>query len=174
MQVDAAKAQYTRWLLSRLGADECNYIFLSSCLNSIEFYYLKTDDKNRASDGRELREEYIKEAGDEILDSLPAAVTALEVLCGLSIRADWILQESPYAWFIIFLENLGLDFLTDSKWTTDGESFVIATIHKWLDRRFSPNGSGSPWRSMKHDVTTLCMWDAMQWYLADYFGEGHI
>lgn len=174
MQIDAAKAQYTRWLLNDLGADESNYIFLSSCLNCIEFYYSKTDDKNRALDAREIRNEYIDQNGDDILDSLPAAVTVLEVLCGLAKRADWIIQESPYAWLIIFLENLGLDFLVDSKWTTDGESFVVATIHKWLDRRFAPNGSGSPFRSSKHDLTTITMWDSLQWYLADAFGEGHI
>lgn len=174
MQVDTEKAQYTRWILSYLGAKECNYIFLASCLNSIEFYHTNRNDKNRVEDAKELRDKYIEAYGEDILNSIPAAVTSLEVLASMAIRADWVIRETPYTWFVIFIKNLGMDFLTDSQWSNDGESFVIATIHKWLDRRFSPNGSGSPFRSNKYDVTTLSMWDAMQWYLADEFGEEHL
>lgn len=174
MQIDTEKAQYTRWLLSYLGATDCNYIFLSSMLNSIEFYYSIPDDKNRAVEARELREKYIKEYGEELLDSMPAAVTAFEVLCTLAIHAEWVVDMKPYEWLIIFIQNLGLDFLTDENWSMDGESFVVATVHKWLDRRFSPNGSGSPFRSAIHDVTTISMWNAMQWYLADEFGGDHL
>lgn len=174
MQITSEKAQYTRWLLSYLGAKECNYIFLASCLNSIEFYYTNENDKNRVGDAKELREKYIDSYGEEIIDNMPAAVTALEVLASLAIRADWVIRETPYTWFLIFIENLGMDFLTDTAWTNDGEAFVVATIHKWFDRRFSPNGSGSPFRSSKYDLTNVSIWDAMQWYLADEFGEEHL
>lgn len=174
MQISTEKAQYTRWLINHLGAETCKYIFLCSFLNGIEFYYLMPDDKNRVGDARELRNEYIDEFGDDILDDLPATVTVLEVLVSLSEKADWVIQNSPYGWFLTFLENLGLDFLEDIRWSSDGEAYTASIIHKWLDRRFSPNGSGSPFRSSKYDLTTVSMWDAMQWWLADYFGEGKL
>lgn len=174
MQIDTTKAAYTRWLLSYMGAAMCNYIFLASMLNSIEFYYSMSDDKNRAKEARELRDKYISDYGDDILDSIPAAATVLEVLVTLAIHAEWIERQTPYTWFIIFLENMGLDFLVDINWTPDGEAFVVSTVHKWLDRRFSPNGSGSPFRSSIHDLTTVTIWNSLQWYIADEFGGDHL
>lgn len=168
------KEEYTRWLLNYIGADRCNYIFLSNTLNNIEFYWSISDDKNRAVDAKELRNLYIDECGEDILNDITVNPTVLEVLCALSLRADVIIGEGPYSWFVIFLENLGFDFLTDDKWSYDGKSFVISTIRKWLDRRFSHNGSGSPFRSAKHDLTKTSIWNSLQWYLADEFGEDHI
>jgi hypothetical protein len=133
-----------------------------------------SDDQNRVGDARSIRDDYIDEYGEDILDYLPAMPTVLEVLVGLSEKADLVIQDSPYGWFVTFLKNLGLDFLEDSQWSTDGEAFTAAIIHKWLDRQFSRNGSGSPFRSSKYDLTKVSMWDAMQWYLADYFGEGKL
>lgn len=174
MQISTEKARYTRWLISHLGADTCPYIFLCSYLNSLEFYYILSDDKNRVGDARSLRNDYIDQYGDDILDDLPMAVTVLEVLVSLSDKADWVIQDSPYKWFVTFLKNLGLDFLEDKAWSQDGEAYTASIIHKWLDRRFSHNGSGSPFRSSKYDLTQVSMWDAMQWYLADDFGEGKL
>lgn len=174
MQISTEQTQYTRWLINRLRAFQCPYIFLCSYLNDIEFYYTMSDDQNRVGDARAIRDKYIDDYGEDILDYLPAMPTVLEVLVGLAEKADWVIQDTPYGWFVTFLKNLGLDFLEDSQWSTDGEAFTLATIHKWLDRRFSPNGSGSPFRSSKFDLTQVSMWDAMQWYLADYFGEGKL
>ena len=168
------RGEYTRWLLSYIGAKESKYIFLSDILNSIEFYWSIDNDRNRMVDARELRDEYISNYGDDVLDELPAAVTVLEVLVALAIRADMVIRETPYTWLMIFYENLGFDFLVDTNITSDDVQFVKSAVRKWLDRRFSPNGSGSPFRSSKHDVSKISMWDAMQWYLADEFGEDHI
>lgn len=174
MQISTEKAEYTRWLIARLGASECRYIFLCAYLNSMEFYYLLSDDKNRVGDAKEIRDEYMDEYGDDILDDIPAMPTVLEVLVSLSEKADWVIEDSPYGWFTTFIFNLGLDFLEDSRWSGDGEAYTASVIHKWLDRQFSPNGSGSPFRSSKHDLTQVSIWDAMQWYLADEFGEGKL
>ena len=174
MQGIVETTKYVKWLISTLETDSCPYLPLCLCLNSLEFYWIKSDDRNRAADAKQLREDYISEFGDDILDSLPVSSTVLEVLVALSHRANGIINESPYTWFVLFLKNLGLDFLTNDNWSDEGHSFVISVVHKWLDRRFSPNGSGSPFRSAKYDITTTSMWDSLQWYLADTFGEGHI
>lgn len=174
MQATTAKAEYARWLMSELGVEFDSYLFLAMCLNSIEFYYSIPDDKNRTGDARTIRNEYVEKYGEDILDDLPTASTVLEVLVTLALKANWTICSSPYRWFMIFIENLGLDFLTDQEWSSDGESFAVSTIHRWLDRKFSPNGSGSPFRSSKHDLTETSIWDSMQWYLADEFGEGQL
>ena len=133
-----------------------------------------SDDGNRASDGLDLRDKYADEYGEEVLDYLPEAPSVLEVLAGMAIRADSVMRKKPYTWLIIFYDNLGFDFLSDSKWTQDGESFVISTIHKWLDRRFPPSGNGTPFRNSKMDLTKVTMWNSLQWYLADEFGGNEI
>lgn len=174
MPITTKEAEYVRWVLRDLGATHSPFIFLCCCLNGIEFYYTNPDDKNRVGDARTLRNEYIDECGDDILEVLPAASTVFEVLATMAKKADWTIKSTPYEWLRIFLENLGLDFLNDSEWDENGELFAISTIHKWLDRRFLPNGSGSPFRSTEHDLTQVSMWDSLQWYLADEFGEGRL
>jgi hypothetical protein len=173
MQISAKKAAYTRWLIDYLADEDTNfkYMCLANCLNEIEFYWLMPDDSNRNKDGLLIRNIYLDEEGDYILDELPGIATVLEVLVALSKRASKIVDHPPITWLSVFIDNLGLDFLSDRKWTRTGEAFTISTIHKWLDRRFSPNGSGSPFRSGTHDITKITMWNALNWYLADSFGE---
>lgn len=167
-----AEIAYTRWLLSRMGARQVNIFWLCRCLNSIEFYYLLPDDTNRATDAIEIRNDYISERGELRMPSTP---TVLEVLVGLAERATVMDYDPAWKWFCLFIQNLGFDYLTDDDWNENTEQFVKATVRKWLDRRFSPSGVGSPFRSNgKYDVTEISMWYALQWYLSNEFGEGKI
>jgi hypothetical protein len=174
MQANAEKEEYTRWLISYIGGHRHRYSFLFNTLNNIEFYWSMEDDKNRMIDARDLRNEYCDNYGDDVLNYLPAAVTVLEVLVALSTRADMIIGLGAYTWLLIFLENLGLDFLTDNNWSQDSPIYISSVIRKWLDRRFSPNGSGSPFRSSIYNLTQTTIWNSMQWYVKDNFGEDHI
>lgn len=150
-------------------------MFLALELNKIEFYYTEPTDKNRAIDGLELRKEFIETYGnDELNDILPGLCTALELLVAMSMQADFTMFDTevgprPGQWFWLFIKNLGLDYLTDDVWTFEAKNFVFATITKWFDKRYSPQGVGSPWPNpfARTDLTKVPMWDCMQWYLAD-------
>jgi hypothetical protein len=164
---------YTRWIAERLGAKELNIFLLLICLNSIEFYFLMPDDSHRADDALSLREDYISEYGN--IENIMSTPTVLEVLASLAERSTIMDNDPAWKWFMLFLENLGFDYLTDKYWNSDSERFVNATVRKWLDRRFDKNGMGSPFRGNgTYDVSRTSMWYALQWYLSNSFGEGHI
>ena len=173
---DRERLKYVRWLLYKMCMDNADSLMLYLTLLDIDFYWCDTyrDDANRAADARTLREDYIYTT-DEPLSGLSSVVSVLEVLVAMAERATPISYDYAYVWFNNFITNLGLDGLTDDYWTDDSENYVRKTIRKWLDRRFSPNGVGSPFRSNgTYDVTKESMWNALQWYLADTYGEGHI
>lgn len=164
---------YARWLARRLGAEEVNNFLLLVCLGSIEFYFLMPDDSHRADDALALREDYISEGGN--LDGIMSTPTVLEVLATLAERSTVMDNDPAWKWFNLFLENLGFDYLDDKYWSKDSERFVNATVRKWLDRRFDKTGVGSPFRGNgTYDVSRTSMWYALQWYLSNEFGEGHI
>lgn len=162
---------YVRWLLLRIGGLSNEIIFLCRTLLSIEFYSVMEDDNNRAKDATDIRDEYIAESGIQAIDGLLMAPSVLEVLVALSERATMMDFDPPSKWFCLFLENLGFGYLTDEKWSDDAERYVRATIRKWLDRRFSYNGVGSPFRGNgTYDVSKTTMWNSLQWYLSNSFG----
>lgn len=162
---------YVRWLLSRIGGVGNNIIFLCKTLLDIEFYSVMEDDNNRAKDATDIRDDYIAERGIHSVNGFLMAPSALEVLIALSERATVMDFDPPSKWFCLFLENLGFGYLTDEKWSEDAERYVRATIRKWLDRRFSYNGVGSPFRGNgTYDVTKTTMWNSLQWYLSNSFG----
>lgn len=169
---DRDKLEYTRWLLARMGASRVETLWLCHCLNDIEFYFLMPDDSNRAQDALEIRQDYISEGGSPIVSSTP---TVLEALVGLSERATIMDYDPAWKWFCLFIKNLGFDYLSDDNWSQDAERYVRSTVRKWLDRRFSPSGVGSPFRGNgTYDVTRTSMWYSLQWYLSNEFGEGKL
>ena len=164
------------WLSNRVRTEHSHeYIFLLSELNKIEYYFVEPLDKNQVFYALQLRDEFMKEEGsDEIKAIMPGSCTALELLVSMAEAADFTLYDyatgnRPEQFFWQFVHNLGLSYLTNANWSFEAPNFIFSTITKWFDRRFNPNGYGSPWPNPKTrvDLTTVPMWDAMQWYLAD-------
>lgn len=177
MQKKTEVVAYTRWLIHNiLGVNDVDNLWLCLCLQDIEFYYTDRDDANRAADARNLRTDYIFENGDEEdITGLPSTPTVFEVLVAMADRATTIDYDPAWTWFSLFIKNLGFDYLTDDEWSPDAERFVKSTVRRWLDRQFDPSGVGSPFRGNgTYDVSRQTMWHAMQWYLSDSFGEGHL
>lgn len=168
--------KYTMWLVQRINApDSQSHIFLLEELNKIEYYFIDNLDRARVTDALGLRHEFAElEGSNAIYDVMPGSCTALELLISMSERADYVMYETNTGsrtaqWFWLFIKNLGLLYLTDDAWSFEASNFIRVTINKWFDRRFNPNGYGSPWPipNTKVDLTTVSFWDAMQWYLAD-------
>jgi hypothetical protein len=137
-------------------------------------YYIYAEyDKNRAEDAFDIREDYISEHGD--IEEIPSTPTVLEVLLGLAKHATVMDYDPAWKWLSLFIRNLGFEGINDDNWNENTEAFVKKTVRKWLDRRFSKDGVGSPFRGNgTYDVARTSMWYSLQWYLSNEFGEGHI
>lgn len=172
-ETNTTLVEYTRWVIGEAGAERVDNFLLLSCLNNIEFYFLMPDDKNRAEDAFDIREDYISEHGD--IEEIPSTPTVLEVLLGLAKHATVMDYDPAWKWLSLFIRNLGFEGINDSNWNENTEAFVKKTIRKWLDRQFSKDGVGSPFRGNgTYDVARTSMWYSLQWYLSNEFGEGHI
>jgi len=167
---------YTLWLTSKIDNGSVNnYIFLLTELNKIEYYFIDPLDASRVRDAISYRDEFARLNGNnDIYGIMPGSCTALELLVSMSERADFTMYDTNLGkrtpqWFWLFIKNLGLDYLSNDNWSFEAPNFIHITINKWFDRRFSPNGIGSPFPILdtKADLTTVSFWDAMQWYLAN-------
>lgn len=169
--------EYTGWLeglITDNGYKE--YRYLLEKLNQIEAYFILDKDINRQTNALELRNDYIRATGDyDILSVLPGSCTVLELLISMAFEADDVMFDNdigsrPNQWFWLFIQNLGLDICTDDRFFSM-ESQITNIITRWLDRRFSRNGDGSPWPRPRtqSDLRDIEMWYHMNWYLADNF-----
>lgn len=139
--------KYVAWLADRVGGT-CGRSFLCNELGKIEFYAVDKRDVSRGVDALYLREEFMKKNGASLevekeLTETPA--TVLEVLVDFAEKLeDDILYIPGYdrtaKWFWMFIENLGLDAVTDRSWSNVSESYIRERVSVWLDREYKPHG----------------------------------
>lgn len=164
------------WLSQLVNTEHSyDYVFLLSELNKIEYYFVEPMDSDRVYYALKLRDEFSEiEGSRDIYDVMPGSCTALELLVSMAKDAEFTLcdfdagsRTSQFFWQ--FIHNLGLSYLTNANWSFDAANFIYSTVTKWFDRRFGPNGTGSPWPipNTRVDLTTVPMWDMFQWWLAD-------
>lgn len=167
--------EYFEWMCGLICgnryAEAVSYRKLLAYLHSIEFTYSIPRDKNRAEDGLDLRyrfayETNIKHAEDYIYG--PCSV--LEMMVALAIRCEENIMDDPSygnrtgQWFWGMIVNLGLGFMTDSRFD---EKFVDDVIFRFLNREYEPDGKGGLFtvRNCKYDLRTVEIWYQMCWYL---------
>ena len=173
--------RYFLFLLDRVKDDDDTrgrYIELLRRLHKKEFYYILPMDKNRADDGKGLRDIFAHAFGLEgsNMEALAGPASCLEVLIALAERCENdIVHEdiegdrSP-DWFWKWCANLGLLKFTDEtivEWLPTGELDIC--LDRWMERKFEKNGKGSPfpisitdgidfrkeemWRQMHHWIS---------------------
>lgn len=165
---------YTFWLLSDLMSDGgSTYYFLGMVLNEIEAYCVVQDDENRMRDGVGLRKGFNDIYPEyDIFNVMSSGCTVLELLVALSSHMAQITYypgDDESAWFWIMLENLDIK-ISDKEWPKqDSLSIIRDNVRKWLDRKFSKKGKGSPWPMKKcsEDLRHIPMWEHMQWFLGE-------
>jgi hypothetical protein len=155
------------------------YSNLLAFLFHIEFYWRDEfdTDEARAVDGKRLRRQFLSEQGiDPESYILQGPCKVLEMLVALAQRAEFTMYDPwkgdrTYKWFWIFMKNLGLDYLTNDKCTSEAENYVHMVITRWLDRRFDSNGNKSPFpiKKRSEDMRKVDIWYQMQWYLAENY-----
>ena len=157
-------------------SERLSYRKLLSYLHDTEFVYIIDMDSNRAEDGIDLRyrfgyeHEYEHSIIAEYLDDRSCSV--LEMLIALSIRCEEHIMDDPDIgnrtgqWFWSMISNLGLDFMSDTKFD---KRYLDGVISKFLNREYKRNGEGGLFtvKNCKHDLRTAEIWYQMCWYLVD-------
>lgn len=173
--------RYTDWLLTRVGYskyEKDSFVNLMWSLSYTPFTYILPMDKNRASDGLYLREEYCRQYGYDF-EEICTPCSVLEMLCALAIRIteEYIGDPSDSRPEIIFFEmisNLGLTYFDDDFYEKNpigAKNRVQDILQTWLERRFSYNGNGAifPIKLPKRDQRRIEIWSQMQEYISENY-----
>lgn len=174
--------EYFEWLtfLVDLNRDS---MLLAKALHEIEFYSIIANDDNRAEDGKMLRNIFKDETLFDDYSSLDGPCSVLEMLVGLSIRMESILEDPEEedrtpAWFWLMLTNLGLNHLTDDNYKRlNGDLKVRKVIEDLLGRDYSRSGKGGlfPLKDAKKDQRKVEIWYQLSSYLIEnYIDESEI
>jgi len=106
-----------------------------------EYVYILPNDKNRAEDGVELRDNFLREARvpDEApWHDLPCSV--LEMFIAFSYRAEFQFDQiSANQWFWFILGNMGLADANDAAYD---DIYVTDVLEKFIWRTYKFNGGG--------------------------------
>lgn len=168
--------EYFEWLLSLiyngLYPSSISYTKLLSYLYCTDFTYVIDRDRNRASDGAELRYRYIEDdpMADCSPDFLEQPCSVLEMMVGLALRCEETIMDDPSygnrirTWFWGMINNLGLGGQYDSDYDS---KYVQEVIERFLNRDYAPNGKGGLFtiRHRDQDMRDVEIWYQLQYYL---------
>lgn len=172
--------EYFEWIFSLVSDTRhpavMSFRKLLTHLFNIEYYVHPSAplDKNRASDGRDLRYRFGRQAGydDRFIEAHLDIYdcTVLEMILALAIRCEEDVMDNAEIgdrtsqWFWIMIVNLGLGGMTDVRYDPD---IVDEVIRKFLEREYEPNGKGNIFyvRNAEEDLRTLEIWNQMFLYL---------
>ena len=164
---------YFNWLYHKVASVEIrtpslDYFTLIRDLHSTEFIWLISGDDNRAEDGIDIRKEFL------IASFLPKntswshiACSVLEMLIGLSRRAEHVSDFSSREWFWIFLENLGLSDLNDTKSNITDEVNQVLDIFIWRTYDYNGHGGLFPLNNPSKDQRKVELWYQFSEYISE-------
>lgn len=179
---DYERSLYLDWLFCKCGAigkdvdRDVSYFKLFSRLESIPFTWCIENDDNRASDGIELRRDFMAETGVNLSFMMIEECTFLELLYGIAQRIDLILYDKTYGdrskeWFWMLLRNLNLDYLDDDCYDNCTDSIVLSKCEDVNLRRYDFNGKGGlfPCKNVEEDQRFCEIWWQMNAFLFENF-----
>lgn len=147
-------------------------------LHGIEFYSLIPNDDNRCEDGKQLREKFNNEEGQQALSQSDLGeCTVLEMLIGLSFRLEFETMSSrwektPSEWFWILIDNLGLEWCDDAMYEqTESRDEITTKIKVFIDRQYKSDGNGGlfPLRNPRKDQRRIEIWYQMSAYILENY-----
>lgn len=169
---------YFEWLCNIVNIDSCysqiNYTKLLEYLHSVEFTYIIPTDKNRASDGINLRYLFANTNGythdeiNEMFSNIPC--TVLEMMIGLSyklehdIMSDYRYGNRETQWFWNMVSSLQLGNMDDEHFD---ENYTRKCLVTFLNREYSYNGVGGLFTidNAPEDLRNIEIWTQSMWFL---------
>lgn len=171
--------QYYEWLLFKVTdpKEPRTHDKLFRELASAPFKATVGRDDNWFEHCEYMREDYYEEAEFEGAEYVKedGEITLLEVMVNLCIKAEGIMQGFDGVdcerWFNDMLENSGLIFYTDYRFSKTG---VWSKINRILDREYNRDGGGGlfciPVLDPSHDLRDVELWYQLMWYI-DYVND---
>ena len=181
MTIHELNSEYFEWLCSLVRDSKplknVSYKKLLWYLHSVEFVYTIPMDGNRYEDGIGLRYRFGYEHGVEdpviasCLDINPCSV--LEMMVALAFRCEEHIMYNPKngnmagRWFWMFIKNLGLDDMHDSRFDSEQADSVM---ERFINRNYTHDGEGGlvyiP--NCQYDLRDMEIWYQMMRYLSEY------
>lgn len=151
---------YFNWLCAKIKKDNVNiYYDLLEILHTTEFIWLLPKDEDRAKDGLELREDFVRETRFEPEPGwLITGCSVLELLIAFAKRANFQTDIPTDVLFWSFIQNLELgEFRQLSRHDVP---VVEQILYNFVWRLYDDNGNGGlfPMRWPKHDQRSLDIW----------------
>lgn len=141
--------RYLEWLYAHVASvrnrnPHRSYWELMRRLYSTKFHWFIHNDDNRASDGLELRAEFIQRWGTDGIDAawLQLDCSFLEMLIALSRRAAYDSHGSAGDWFWLMIKNLELRDYTDEIYEISIDEEVTEVLNRVNDRTYERDGTG--------------------------------
>ena len=173
---------YFNWLCELVHIDqiERSYWLLAKDMYRKEFISFIEHDDNRASDGIELREDFMRETNCDGYLDMDRGCSVLEMMIALARRMDFETSDpnDPYDamdttsyWFWEMVENLGLIEFDDSSYVDmDGQTYVDWILDGFINRQYESNGEGGlfPLKGCCEDQRDVEIWYQMSAYLMEH------
>lgn len=169
---------YFEWLYEGMCGNRysknISYRKLLEHLHNTNFRYTISNDKNRASDGIDLRYSFALSQGCEdepelITDYLKGPCSVFEMMVALAQRCESVMDDPKIGdrtgqWFWGMINNLGLGGMNDNRYD---EQYVDDVINTFLDREYKSNGKGGLFtiRNCEYDLREVEIWYQLCWYL---------
>ena len=172
---DGISNRYFEWMYDLVCegrySESVSYRKLLTHLHSIEFIYSIPRDKNRASDGEDLRYRFaLLQDCEELSDYLDDPCSVLEMMIALAIRVEENILDDPEIgdrtsqWFWGMITNLGLGGMTDKRYDRD---YVNDVVYRFLYREYEPDGKGGLFRirDCEYDLRDVEIWCQFNYYI---------
>lgn len=169
---------YFEWLVSRIDDGRAgDYRYMLCELFHTIFTYSIPRDRNRATDGTDLRYIYANQIGADPefwKEFLPVECTMFEMMVALAIRWDdtymYDADRGPraYKWFWMMVENTGLDYFSDRNFDKNEVSRIIERVVK---RDYGIDGKGGLFATKDRKID---MRELEIWYQLNYFMESYV
>lgn len=169
---------YFEWLYEGMCGNRysknISYRKLLEHLHNTNFRYTISNDKNRASDGIDLRYSFALSQGCEdepelITDYLKGPCSVFEMMVALAQRCESVMDDPKIGdrtgqWFWGMINNLGLGGMNDNRYD---KQYVNDVIDTFLDREYKSNGKGGLFtiRNCEYDLREVEIWYQLCWYL---------
>lgn len=166
--------QYLTWLYARIGSvretrKSRTYWSLLRLLFCKEFVWLIPNDDNRVEDGRDLRYEFLDDAGlsGNVDPSwMGMGCSVLELLFGVAENLTFEADRSIRIWFWELMNNLGLSGFTDKEFD---EERVTDIVDNLIWRTYNPDGRGGlfPLKHPPADQRNVEIWYQLCAYILE-------
>lgn len=165
---------YFTWLCDQVGSVESrspsqSYWRMLKQLYTKEFVWVVGNDGNRASDGKDLRHEFIDQEGVRRVDRnwMRLGCSMLELFVSLS---RWLAFEAggeAHIWFWTLIENVGLEKYNDAARGSHDE--IDEILERIIFRTYDRTGRGGlfPMLRSQKDQREIELWYQLNEYLIE-------